>query len=72
MEIMESLVPTTHKITEERERLTVKVKTKIRKKNLKCHKSTARVQNIDDITNVTHAAYAVEKTSEKWLGIKRK
>lgn len=46
---MESLVPTTHKITEERERLTVKVKTKIRKKNLKCHKSTGRVQNIDDI-----------------------
>lgn len=49
MEIMESLVPTTHKITEERERLLVKVKTKIRKKNLKCHKSTGRVQNIDDI-----------------------
>lgn len=49
MEIMESLVPTTHKITEERERLLVKVKTKIRKKNLKCHKSTGRVQSIDDI-----------------------
>ena len=66
---IESLTTATHERMEERECLLVKTKTKTRKKGLENAKRTMEeyFQNVDDISNVTGAAYAKGKTLEEWL-----
>lgn len=66
---IESLTTATHERMEERECLLVKTKTKTRKKGLENAKKTMEeyFQNVDDISNVTGAAYAKGKTLEEWL-----
>ena len=59
---MKTLTPTTYKRMEERECL-VKVKTKIRKKDLE----NANLENVDDTTRVTDVVYAMGKSLKEWL-----